>query len=335
MRRAILTSNKCCSAFHPVEALALMLSVAISCGTADGATDSVRQSRSGKILIPAGLVSLTWNASDTLPKLNQLLEQSNAAISANPDDLTARVDRAEFRLATGDAVGACADALAVLNAHNVPEQIKSRGVLVAHFGFLRSHKIAEGKAILVQSRDRCKHDVWPYPIIACLAGDMSEKQLMDKAKSERSKEQEARLFLGYREKLDGQSQEAWRDFEWVERNAGPFWKLVAFAELKHMDPRHVLPVVDFQDYISRLQDKLKSRWIPPTELDESRKVAVNFNVHADGKVSHVIVSHTSGSAKLDEAGIAAVWSAAPFACLPQGSPDDIDVDFYFDCNVIK
>lgn len=81
--------------------------------------------------------------------------------------------------------------------------------------------------------------------------------------------------------------------------------------------------------MAALQTKIKKEWYPPTNLPRTNLV-VRFKVAAAGEVSDLAVHKSSGVAKYDNAGLEAVRRAAPFASLPKGSPDKVDIEFTFD-----
>ena len=278
-------------------------------------------------------VSLNDNPQKAMENFQKALALDNTStIQANI--CNTQIYLGELKLASGDGASAIKEALAVLNNQGAPDPAKSRAVLIAHFGFLRSKNIDASKEILEQAKAHCNHNSWPYPVIACLRGDISEATLTTLAKPERGNEQEARLFLAYRDLFGGQLQAATRQFDWVERNASPFWKQIAFSELKRVNPDHILPDVNYDAYMANLQSKLKGLWHPP-KGQETRKVKVHFKVFSDGTISNLTIANSSGSKELDELAVKAVKSGVPFAPLPKGSPDDVDIDFNFDYNVFK
>jgi TonB family protein len=92
--------------------------------------------------------------------------------------------------------------------------------------------------------------------------------------------------------------------------------------------------VDFGPYMSDLQKRIKSAWLPPKGC-ESKRVIVVFKVHRDGALSNQRISHSSGVAVADQAALKALESAAPFRPLPAGASENMDIQFTFDCNVFN
>lgn len=66
-----------------------------------------------------------------------------------------------------------------------------------------------------------------------------------------------------------------------------------------------------------LQRRIKRAWFPQGELSDLK------------------LHKSSGVAIADQAAMKAVQNAAPFRPLPQGSPENIDIQFTFDYNVFN
>lgn len=89
---------------------------------------------------------------------------------------------------------------------------------------------------------------------------------------------------------------------------------------------------DMGPYLDELQRRIKRAWFPPKE-GETKKVIVVFKIHTGGQLSHLTISRSSGMAAADQAALKAVENAAPFRTLPDGCPENVDVQFTFDYNV--
>lgn len=94
----------------------------------------------------------------------------------------------------------------------------------------------------------------------------------------------------------------------------------------------VQPPVDFGPYMQDLQRRIKKHWEPPRG-QETRRVQIIFKIHADGKMSNLRISRSSGLNKADDAALKAAEAASPLRPLPEGAPDDVDIEFTFDYNV--
>ncbi len=92
--------------------------------------------------------------------------------------------------------------------------------------------------------------------------------------------------------------------------------------------------IDFGPYMADLQRRIKRNWFPPTDA-ASKRVTARFTIHQSGKLSNLRLSASSGSAVADQAALKAISNAAPFALLPPGAPESVDIEFKFDYNVFK
>ena len=96
----------------------------------------------------------------------------------------------------------------------------------------------------------------------------------------------------------------------------------------------VKPDPDFSKYMLELQRRIKHAWFPPSHTEKNR-VKVLFKIHANGEMGNLRITESSGIAIADQAALAAVRNAAPFAHLPENSPENVDIEFTFDYNVFK
>lgn len=92
--------------------------------------------------------------------------------------------------------------------------------------------------------------------------------------------------------------------------------------------------INFGPYMAELQRRIKRSWFPPTD-SASKRVTARFTVHQNGTLSNLKLSVASGSSVADQAALKAIANAAPFAPLPAGSPESVDIEFKFDYNVFK
>ncbi|HEY9786582.1 MAG TPA: TonB family protein [Candidatus Obscuribacterales bacterium] len=90
--------------------------------------------------------------------------------------------------------------------------------------------------------------------------------------------------------------------------------------------------VDFGRYLAELQKRIKRAWFPPRNPTSQRSVA-HFTITKSGELRQLKLIRSSGSAAMDQAALKSVENAAPFPPLPQGSPDEVEVEFTFDYNV--
>lgn len=90
--------------------------------------------------------------------------------------------------------------------------------------------------------------------------------------------------------------------------------------------------VDLSDYISAMEKKIRKSWFPP-KGEETKKIVLKFKINSAGAASSVRLKASSGIMIADEAAITAVKTASPFAPLPKGAPDPVEILFTFDYSV--
>lgn len=90
--------------------------------------------------------------------------------------------------------------------------------------------------------------------------------------------------------------------------------------------------VDFTRYMADLQRRIKKQWFPPKDM-QSRRVKVMFKIHSSGSLSNLRLVEGTGYPLADQAALTAVQNASPFMSLPNGAPDNVDIEFTFDYNV--
>lgn len=268
-------------------------------------------------------------------QLADLISKCSSAIAKNPDLQSSYVSRGLLKVANDDASGASVDALHVLNASSGKPETKTFAALVLYLAHMRAKDPEKAKQVLNEADQRLDHNLWPYPAIKFLRGEIDA--LTFKKQQERLPEVLAHVVVGYDSLFKGESISAKQEFDWLERNivdASDLYHQIGFAELKRMDPSHTFKAPEYDTYMASIQGKIKRLWIPP-KGDETRRVLAVFKVHRDGRSSNVRLTESSGTAAADAAAIAAVDRASPFPPLPKGSPDEVDIQFTFDYNVWK
>jgi len=90
--------------------------------------------------------------------------------------------------------------------------------------------------------------------------------------------------------------------------------------------------VDFGPYMNELQRRIKHAWRPPRG-NESKRVIVTFKINRGGELSNLVIKKGSSFEPSDKAALLAIQNAAPFARLPEGAPNAVDIEFTFDYNV--
>jgi TonB family protein len=93
------------------------------------------------------------------------------------------------------------------------------------------------------------------------------------------------------------------------------------------------PFKDLAPYLFDVQDKISSHWMTD-QKGTGDKVMVGFTIDEKGEVSQVRLAKSSEDATTDEAALQAVYAAAPFAPLPSGLAQGLDVQFEFQYSVV-
>lgn len=91
---------------------------------------------------------------------------------------------------------------------------------------------------------------------------------------------------------------------------------------------------DIGNYMSEIQKRIKKNWHPPRGA-ESQTITLKFQIRKDGSVGFVKMVRLSGVSAADDAAKDAITNAAPFAPLPPGAGDSIDIKFTFDYAVFS
>ncbi len=92
--------------------------------------------------------------------------------------------------------------------------------------------------------------------------------------------------------------------------------------------------VDFGSYLADMQRRIKRAWFPP-KGNESKRISLKFKVAKSGAVTRIRLVESSGLQIADAAAITAIETASPFAPLPAGAPDQVEIKFTFDYNVFN
>ena len=90
--------------------------------------------------------------------------------------------------------------------------------------------------------------------------------------------------------------------------------------------------VDLSDYVAQMEKKIRKSWFPP-KGEETKKIILKFKINSQGAASSVRLKASSGIMIADEAAMTAVKTASPFAPLPKGAPDPVEILFTFDYSV--
>ncbi|MBX9694183.1 MAG: TonB C-terminal domain-containing protein [Cyanobacteria bacterium] len=87
--------------------------------------------------------------------------------------------------------------------------------------------------------------------------------------------------------------------------------------------------VDFGPYMAGLQRRIRSNFTP-VRVNENLRVILVFKIWKDGRVTNTRLVTRSGNANLDANAIAAITASSPLRSLPEGAPEDVDIQYTFD-----
>lgn len=142
---------------------------------------------------------------------------------------------------------------------------------------------------------------------------------------------------------DARPVEAFSQFELCVFGSSRIWSLIRGEQccMAAAEPVKPLPVeaepaadVDFGPYMRDLQRRIRRSWFPPS-CSGSLKICTAFKLSANGEVSDVRLTTSSGFELADRAALRAILNGSPYRPLPCGAPESVDVEFNFDYNVLK
>lgn len=86
----------------------------------------------------------------------------------------------------------------------------------------------------------------------------------------------------------------------------------------------------YRPYMHVMQQRMRSHWCSEKKFSENQNTSVIYTLNRFGEVSKLKLNHSSGDHDLDRAALAAVRTSSPFASLPSGANETIDIEFRFD-----
>jgi len=95
--------------------------------------------------------------------------------------------------------------------------------------------------------------------------------------------------------------------------------------LNVMLPQHAISQTG--GYMATLQDKLIKAWHQKTQT--KNPPTIGFIIYKNGTVGTIKVVKPSGNEEVDKQAIQTVKNCAPYAKLPNGAPESIDIEYTF------
>jgi len=94
--------------------------------------------------------------------------------------------------------------------------------------------------------------------------------------------------------------------------------------------------VDFGPYMSAMQRRIKRAWFPPHNCGGgASRVVAAWTIARDGSISNLHITQPAATTMANNAALKAVENSAPFAALPEGAPESVDISFTFDYNLFS
>jgi TonB family protein len=81
--------------------------------------------------------------------------------------------------------------------------------------------------------------------------------------------------------------------------------------------------IDFGPYLKKVTKAIKRKWLPlvppiaRSPIDKQGQTEIRFKIYPDGRISELIVEHSSGDISLDRAASDAITEASPYKRLPK------------------
>jgi lipoprotein NlpI len=91
-------------------------------------------------------------------------------------------------------------------------------VLYGYTGYRQAGNASAAKQLIDAGAVKCNTTRWPYPLLACLHGEMDTSALFSLAGNDQWKATDARTFVGIQQLYDGDERKAMADFAWVVEN---------------------------------------------------------------------------------------------------------------------
>lgn len=92
--------------------------------------------------------------------------------------------------------------------------------------------------------------------------------------------------------------------------------------------------VDYVTYMQDVQKSIKAHWYPPKQAQPLRTVLF-FYIQSDGSIKDLHIQKSSGVDACDAAALQAVERCTSFPALPANAPDQIQIEFSLDYNMLS
>jgi tetratricopeptide (TPR) repeat protein len=112
-------------------------------------------------------------------------------------------------------------------------------VILAYLGYKEAAMISQAEGVLADGEKNCRSDLWPYPVIRALKGELTTEEIQAIGSSN-DKKTEIRTYLGMDLLLKGDKDAAREQFQWVKDygNKRFFEYVLSVERLKSFSASH-------------------------------------------------------------------------------------------------
>ena len=137
----------------------------------------------------------------TLEQYEKGLPDLNKALELNPENANSYYNRAIIHTFLGKPAEVISDAHAYLDVEGCKDPRGQNMIILSLFAFRELGKFEEGKNFLTNTSAQCNAEVWPYPVLRYLKGEITAEELETQAKNEQQKA-DAKTFILYNQFQD-------------------------------------------------------------------------------------------------------------------------------------
>lgn len=137
----------------------------------------------------------------TLEQHDKGLPDLNKAVELNPKNANSYYNRAMIHTFLAKPAEVISDAHAYLDVEGCKDPRGQAMIIVALFAFRELGKFEDGKNFLTNTSAQCKSDVWPYPVLRYLKGEITAEDMQTQARNEQQKA-DAQTFIHYNQFQD-------------------------------------------------------------------------------------------------------------------------------------
>jgi tetratricopeptide (TPR) repeat protein len=137
----------------------------------------------------------------TLEQYEKGLPDLNHALRLNPENANSYYNRAIIHTFLAKPADVISDAHAYLDVEGCKDPRGQNMIIMALFAYRELGKFEEGKNFLTNTSAQCNAEVWPYPVLRYLKGEIPVEQLQTLAKNDQQKA-DAKTFILYNQFQD-------------------------------------------------------------------------------------------------------------------------------------